>query len=67
MADFIDQFEKECAAADVKPVEALRAAGMHRSTWFRWKSGTNPPNLRNLEKAQEGIKKAAAQAHQQAA
>ena len=59
--EVIDAFERDCAAAGLKPVDVLRAAGLHRSTWFRWKRKAAPgeqavsPNLRSLEAAKRKL------------
>lgn len=57
MTDPILDFEAECAAAGVAPAAAVQAAGMNRSTWFRWKSQTSSPTLRSLASAREGLAK----------
>jgi hypothetical protein len=55
MSNLITEFELECAGADIPPVAALVEAGLHRSTWFRWKSGGASPTLRSLSAARDGL------------
>lgn len=55
MLEAVTKFEEECEAAGVRPVDALIAGGLSRSTWFRWKSGDFAPNLRSLERARAGL------------
>lgn len=55
MANLIDKFEQDCRDAGVRPVSAIKAAGLNSSTWFRWKSGAVSPTLRSLEAAQAGL------------
>jgi hypothetical protein len=63
MSTLIDDFERDCEAASVKPVEVLKAASIHPSLWWKWKAGKVSPTLRNFEAARtklEEIREAAA-------
>jgi hypothetical protein len=64
MTDPIQEFEADCAAAGVAPLDACIKGGVHRATWFRWKKkdGGTLPNLRNLEKARRGLEELAQEA-----
>ncbi len=55
MNDPIEDFERECADAGVQPEAALIKAGLHRSTWFRWKAGKVSPTFRSLNAAREAL------------
>lgn len=54
MSDLLTQFEQECAAAQIAPVDALSAGGVHRSLWLKWKRGKSP-TLKNFEAARRGL------------
>lgn len=56
MNDLVAQFEAQCIDAGVKPAEALRAGGVNKATWWRWKSG-NLPSLRCYQLALDGLDK----------
>lgn len=51
----MQQFAEACAEAGVTPEAALQAAGLHRSVWFRWRSGEVSPTLRNWDAAHEAL------------
>lgn len=51
MTDWIAQFERDCLAANLKPTAVLQHAGLHKSAWWRWKSGDVSPTLRSFDAA----------------
>jgi len=55
MSTLIDDFERDCEAANVKPVEVLKAAQIHSSLWWKWKAGKVSPTLRNFEAARSKL------------
>lgn len=55
MSDPLSDFEHDCTKASVSPVDVLVRAGLHRSTWFRWKKGKVSPTLRSLAAAREAL------------
>jgi hypothetical protein len=55
MATAIEEFEQACTNAGVDPVEACVKAGLHRSTWFRWKAAAVSPTIRNLDAAKTAL------------
>lgn len=57
MNTVVSNFEQQCAAAGVKPQDALTAGGVHKTNWWRWKRGDAAPNYSTLEKANDGLKK----------
>ena len=59
MSDPIDDFERDCAAANLAPTAVLREAGLNASTWFRWKSGAVSPTLRSFDAARSALKRLA--------
>ncbi|RAK68785.1 hypothetical protein [Phenylobacterium kunshanense] len=50
----LTEFERDCAAADVSPVAALKAGGVHPTLWSKWKSGMSP-TLKNFQRARSGL------------
>lgn len=55
MSTLIDDFERDCETASVKPVEVLKAAKIHPSLWWKWKAGKVSPTLRNFEAARSKL------------
>lgn len=47
----IERFEEGCGEVGIKPADVLRAARIHPSLWWKWKSGGVSPTLRNFEAA----------------
>jgi hypothetical protein len=47
-------FERDCAAAEINPADALRAGGVHPTLWTKWKRGASP-TLKNFEAARAGL------------
>lgn len=54
----MEQFAAECRAAGTTPEAVLREAGLHRSVWFRWRSGRVSPTLRTWDAAREALERA---------
>ena len=57
--DWVGDFERECAAAGVTPEEAIRAAGLHMTSWYRWRAKTVEPLFATYRQARRGIALAA--------
>lgn len=55
MSDLLTTFERDCAAADVAPTEALKEGGVHPSLWSKWKRGAVSPTLKSFENARRGL------------
>lgn len=45
----LDQFEAACTTAEIRPTAVLKAANLHHSLWWKWKSGQVSPTLRSFE------------------
>lgn len=63
LAEVIRQIEARAKRRGVDIESVLDAAGVHRSTWNRWRAGTHFPQLRKLqgiERAVETAKRSAA-------
>jgi len=56
----LDQFERDCAAAEISPADALRAGGVHPTLWTKWKRGISP-TLKSFEAARAGLAQLKAQ------
>lgn len=54
MSDLLDDFERDCASADVAPTAALKEGGVHPTLWGKWKAGMSP-TLKNFEAARRGL------------
>ncbi len=67
VANVLADFESECAAAGVTPVQALVAGGLHRGQWLRWHKGPHLPTMRSLRMARAGLASLQAQKAQVAA
>lgn len=52
-ASVVEDLEAQARAAGKSISEVCREAGVARSTFTRWKSGDNAPNIRTLRKIQE--------------
>ncbi|WP_440177593.1 hypothetical protein [Asticcacaulis sp.] len=55
MSQRIHHFEEQCLSAGVKPVQALVQANLHRSLWWKWRSGKVSPTLERFEAAERGL------------
>lgn len=55
----IAKFERDCIAAGLTPVAVVEAAGVHKSLWWKWRSGAVSPTLRNFEAAQDKLREMA--------
>jgi len=51
----IIRFEESCEAANLKPPAVLKAAGIHPSLWWKWRTGRTSPTLRSFEAAVEQL------------
>lgn len=49
------RFEESCVEASISPHVVLKAAGVHPSLWWKWKTGRVSPTLRNFEAAVEQL------------
>jgi hypothetical protein len=58
----IRQFALDCRAAGSTPEDVLAAAGVHRSSWFRWRTGAFRPSLTNWERMEAALSSARQQA-----
>ena len=56
MIDLLPEFERSCEAAGVRPTDALKAANVHPTLWWKWKSGGVSPTLKSFEKACDGLR-----------
>jgi hypothetical protein len=54
-SDLVLQFERECAAADIRPTAALKTGGVHPTLWKKWRDGSASPTLRNFDAARAGL------------
>jgi hypothetical protein len=45
------RFEEQCAAAKLSPTAVLKAADIHPSLWWKWRTGRVSPTLRSFEAA----------------
>lgn len=43
----VSEFIATCEAQGVKPDDVMKAAGIHRGMWHRWRTGVFSPNLKN--------------------
>ena len=55
-------FADDCARAGLDPLTVLAEAGVHRSHWFRWRSGEFSPSLKNLDRVTEALARMAVKA-----
>ena len=55
MSDLINEFERDCESAGVKPATVLKAADVHPSLWWKWKSGNVSPTLKSFEAARRKL------------
>lgn len=55
MSDLLQDFERDCEAAGVKPQAAVERGGLHPMNWYRWRSGQVSPTLKNFEAARSGL------------
>lgn len=54
MSKLLNEFERDCGAAGVRPTEALRRGGVHPTLWSKWTKGKSP-TLKNFEAAKRGL------------
>lgn len=50
-------FMATCEASDLRDVDVIREAGIHRSVWFRWKSGKFAPSLKNWDNVERTLER----------
>lgn len=53
----METFAQECAAVGYAPEDVIQRAGVHRSTWFRWRDGDVSPTLRKWDAVQEELER----------
>lgn len=54
----VEDLEAQARARGLSISEVCRQAGVARSTFTRWKSGDNEPNVRTLQKISDVLKAA---------
>lgn len=57
----VNLLEQRCAALGVKPVMAVRRAGLSEATWFRWKAETSSPTFKKIRAVNEALDTIAAE------
>lgn len=63
MSDLITHFERDCAAAGLAPTAVLKAASVHPSLWWKWRSGRVSPTLKSFEAVSQKLREIAANAN----
>jgi hypothetical protein len=63
MSDLISELERECTEAGVAPTAVLKAANVHPSLWWKWRSGRVSPTLKSFEAVRGKLREMAANAH----
>jgi len=53
----VAEFITACATAGLNDAEVVREAGIHRSVWYRWKSGKFSPNLKNWDAVERTLER----------
>lgn len=53
----VQKFAQECVEAGLKPEDVVAAAGVHRSHWPRWKTGTFAPSMKNWAKISDALER----------
>jgi hypothetical protein len=53
----MESFAQACADAGFAPEDVIQRAGVHRSTWFRWKDGGVSPTLRKWDAVQQELER----------
>jgi hypothetical protein len=53
----ITEFKNACESAGTTPLAVVQEAGLHRTAWFRWKSGKVSPNFRKWDAVQRALER----------
>jgi hypothetical protein len=51
----VSEFIANCKAQGLEPGDVVKAAGIHRGVWHRWRTGAFAPNMKNWGAVQSAL------------